>query len=206
MSFVNIPNFLTLLRIALIPFFTLFYLNRAYDLAFAFFLIAGLTDFLDGLIARGFNRKTAVGAFLDPAADKLLMNTCFVIFYLMGAVPFWLTALVFGRDLLIVSGLGYIKVRGVSLTFSPTRLSKINTLLQLLVLFLIFLAAALTSPEGWLHFPAGGAWLDRHFRWLFLATGLMTILTGIQYTVIGLGLLRSRDGAVSAKKTQTGGQ
>lgn len=206
MKYLNIPNILTLLRIGLIPIFTLAFLQGAHDLALAFFILAGITDLLDGAIARAFKLKTRLGAFLDPAADKLLMNTSFVVFYVSGVVPLWLTAIVFARDLWIVTGLAILKAKGVKITVAPTALSKLNTLLQLTVLSLVFLVQALLHPEGWLYFPQGGGVMNQYLLWLYGITAGMTVITGIQYTKIGIQMLKAIHGAVPSKEAQTGHQ
>lgn len=206
MKYLNIPNILTLLRIALIPIFTLAFLQGAFDRALGFFILAGITDLLDGAIARAWKLKTRLGAFLDPAADKLLMNTSFVVFYLTGVVPLWLTAVVFVRDLWIVTGIAILKVKGVKITVAPTALSKLNTFFQLTVLSLVFLVQALLHPEGWLYYPQESGWMNHSLSWLYALTAGMTVITGIQYTGIGIRMLKGMHGIVPPKKAQAGDQ
>ena len=163
-----------------------------YSKAFWLFFVAGVTDFFDGLIARHFGRKTTLGAILDPAADKLLMNSSFVVLSLVGALPWWLTALVFGRDLIIVLGLAFLKQHHRKLYFSPTLLSKWNTFLQLFVLFLAFLLSYLAS-EGIYEFgPFDAERVRRGMFLLFVLTAGMTLVTGIQYTRIGIRILKGQ--------------
>lgn len=189
---INIPNVLTLLRILLIPIFLYFYLVDDYSKAFWLFFLAGVTDFFDGLIARRFGRKTTLGAILDPAADKLLMNSSFVVLSVVGTIPWWLTALVFARDLLIVLGLAFLKKHHRKLYFSPTLLSKWNTFLQLFVLFISFLMAYLHSSGIREIGPFSSGVMDRSQFYLYLLTGGMTALSGIQYTRIGIRILKGQ--------------
>ncbi|AUH71568.1 phosphatidylglycerophosphate synthase [Legionella sainthelensi] len=127
-----IPNALTLLRLILIvPF--LFYLYRhEYVIAFYLFILAGLSDGLDGFLARSFNWQSFFGSFVDPLADKLLIASSFISLALIGILPWWLVALVFLRDLTISLGVvaWYHFIRQ-KLEFQPTVLSKVNTALQL---------------------------------------------------------------------------
>ncbi|RLA89883.1 MAG: CDP-diacylglycerol--glycerol-3-phosphate 3-phosphatidyltransferase, partial [Deltaproteobacteria bacterium] len=98
----TIPNFLTILRILLTPVLVILLLEGRLSEALFVFIIAGVTDALDGLIARLYKQKTRLGAFLDPLADKLLLVTTYVILAVQGLVPSWLTVIVLSRDVLIV--------------------------------------------------------------------------------------------------------
>src|SRR5258706_8234585 len=99
----TVPNQLTFLRLGFLPFFIISIHYRRYDIALAVLIVAGLTDGLDGLLARSLNQKTALGAYLDPIADKLLLSSSFVALALDGRIPRWLTILVLGRDVLILT-------------------------------------------------------------------------------------------------------
>jgi len=143
-----IPNALTLLRLGLIfPF--LFYLyHHEYVDAFYVFILAGLTDGLDGFLARLFHWQSFFGSFVDPLADKLLIASSFISLALLGVLPWWLVALVFLRDFTISMGVvaWYWFIRK-KLDFKPTSLSKFNTAFQLtLVTFCLFELA-------YFHFP-----------------------------------------------------
>ncbi|MDI9818950.1 MULTISPECIES: CDP-alcohol phosphatidyltransferase family protein [unclassified Legionella] len=130
----SIPNALTLSRLVLIVPFLIFLYQQKYVGAFYLFLIAGLTDGLDGWLARHFHWQSPLGSFIDPLADKLLVASSFVSLALIGALPWWLVILVFLRDLTISLGvlvwLWFIQRR---LDFEPTLLSKVNTSLQLVL-------------------------------------------------------------------------
>ena len=96
----TVPNQLTFLRLAFLPFFILSINYDRYGLALAILVVAGFTDALDGLLARGLHQKTPLGAYLDPIADKLLMSSSYVVLALHGKIKWWLVILVLGRDVL----------------------------------------------------------------------------------------------------------
>ncbi|MBA2649799.1 MAG: CDP-alcohol phosphatidyltransferase family protein [Legionella sp.] len=135
-----IPNILTLLRLVLIIPFLIFLYQKAYVYAFYTFVFAGLSDGLDGWLARYFNWQSFFGSFADPLADKLLVATSFISLAFIGALPWWLVSLVFLRDFTISMGVvaWYWFIRQ-KINFEPTLLSKFNTILQLgLVVFCLF--------------------------------------------------------------------
>ncbi len=98
----TVPNQLTFLRLGFLPFFIIMIFYQHYTWALGILLIAGMTDGLDGLLARTLNQKTSLGAYLDPIADKLLLSSSFVALALEGQIRWWLTILVLGRDILIL--------------------------------------------------------------------------------------------------------
>ena len=104
----NLPNFITLIRILTIPFFLVYLSYHRYGEALIIFVIGGVTDFLDGLTARLMNQQTALGAYLDPIADKLLVITSFIMLGLIDGIPEWLAVVVVSRDILILIGYGII--------------------------------------------------------------------------------------------------
>jgi cardiolipin synthase len=127
-----IPNALTLLRLILIAPFIRYLYRHEYLHAFYLFILAGLTDGLDGFLARSFNWQSFFGSFVDPLADKLLIASSFISLALIGILPWWLVVLVFMRDLTISLGvIAWYRFIGPKLDFQPTLLSKINTALQL---------------------------------------------------------------------------
>ncbi len=141
MNFSSVPNALSILRIILTVPVVMTLLNHQYFLAMVLFFVAGITDALDGWIAKRYSFESRLGSILDPVADKLLLVSSFVTLYLIGLLPLWLLVLVFLRDLMIVSGtVGCFIGAGVPKNelLSPSKLSKINTALQItLVLFLV---------------------------------------------------------------------
>jgi cardiolipin synthase len=202
----SIPNLLTLLRIGLVPVFNYYFLKGDYGRALFFFVVAGFTDFFDGILARLLKARTPLGAVLDPAADKLLMAVTFIVLAVAGALPIWMPVLVFAKDLYVVCGIFYLKFRGRLTKIIPSRLSKFNTGCQLVLITFYFCYFYLRDQ---------GYWDGRLETWLYLLlqvglyfTAGMTIATGIQYTKIGLCLNRgeSEDGLISDTKNQTSRQ
>ncbi|GGI84334.1 CDP-alcohol phosphatidyltransferase family protein [Legionella impletisoli] len=133
----NIPNALTITRLILIIPFLIFLFQQQYEIALYIFFIAGITDGLDGWLARHFHWQSAFGSFIDPLADKLLIASSFVSIALIGKLPWWLVVLVFARDLTISLGvIAWYWFIQRKLDFEPTRLSKLNTVLQLTLVVL----------------------------------------------------------------------
>ncbi|QQS45116.1 MAG: CDP-alcohol phosphatidyltransferase family protein [Acidobacteriota bacterium] len=144
-SVFTVANILTILRLILIPVFITALFYQRYVWALGFFLIAAVTDALDGLVARSFNQKTQLGAILDPMADKLLLVSAFITlslprFTLTPPIPFWLTATAISRDVFIVLGALVINMTTGFSKFRPSLPGKINTLVQI-VMIVFFLAA-----------------------------------------------------------------
>ncbi len=146
---VTIPNLLTVLRMALIPVFaSLLYYGYAKS-ALAVFVLAGVSDGIDGFIARRFKQETELGTIIDPIADKLLMTTTFIILTLPNImtpvkhlpIPFWVTAAVIGRDLLIITVAGAINIMTGFRGFRPSWLGKLSTFVQVVAVTLILTAA-----------------------------------------------------------------
>src|SRR5580658_2869662 len=124
------PNLLTLLRICLAPFLVAAILQGEYLLSFVLFVAAGLTDALDGFLARLLKQRSTLGHYLDPVADKLLLSTLFLVLMHKGLIPVTVTVLVFGRDvgILVVSALLYAAVGRRE--FHPSIFGKVNTVIQ----------------------------------------------------------------------------
>ena len=164
------PNLLTLLRICLAPFLVAAILEGRFALGFALFIVAGLTDALDGTLARLLKQRTMLGAYLDPVADKLLLSTLFLVLLHEGLMPTTVTVLVFGRDvgILLVSALLYAAVGRRE--FKPSLFGKANTLAQVSAV-----AAVL------LHQLTDARWVVV-FRTLALdATIVLTVVSGLHY-------------------------
>jgi cardiolipin synthase len=133
----QIPNLLSLIRLVLIAPFLVFLYQHDFVDAFYTFFLAGFTDGLDGWLARHFKWQTFFGSFIDPLADKLLIASSFISLALIGILPWWLVALVFLRDLTISFGvLAWYWLIQRKLDFKPTNLSKVNTMLQIMLLTL----------------------------------------------------------------------
>ncbi|WP_455377690.1 CDP-alcohol phosphatidyltransferase family protein [Petrachloros mirabilis] len=138
----NIPNSLTILRILLIPVYIGLLVYEQFDQALIVLLIAGITDALDGTIARAANQRTRLGAFLDPLADKLLLTSGFITLSAIHLIPTWVTIVVVSRDAMLLLGTAVAQLTELSIDIAPTFLGKGTTFLQLTyVLLIIFLSA-----------------------------------------------------------------
>jgi cardiolipin synthase len=138
----NVPNSLTILRILLIPVYVGLLNYEQFDYALAALFIAGLTDALDGTIARVANQRTRLGEVLDPLADKLLLTTGFITLSVMHLVPLWITILVASRDLMLTLGAAVAHFTNTQVDISPTALGKGTTLVQLTTLVAVVFFAS----------------------------------------------------------------
>jgi len=135
----NIPNFLSLLRIILVPVIVIFLIQGSYTKTLFVFVIAGLTDALDGALARLLNKQTELGSFLDPLADKILLSTCFIALSIFSLIPSWLAVIVISRDFMILLGIVILSMRSVTYEIKPIFVSKITTTLQIVTVFFALL-------------------------------------------------------------------
>jgi len=169
----HLPNALTVLRILLVLPLVWLIRERRYDGAVVVALIAGLTDALDGWLAKHFGWQSWIGGIIDPIADKLMLIGCFISLGLVGAHPEWLTWLVVGRDVLIVAGaVAYHYLIG-RISGEPTWLSKINTCVQI-----VYVVMQLISLTTWIELP------HALITFGIYLTAAMAVLSGIQYVVI----------------------
>jgi cardiolipin synthase len=177
----NIPNFLTLLRIILVPLLVIFLINKSFVKALILFACLGLTDALDGFLARILNQQTVLGSYLDPIADKVLVTTCFLSLAILKVIPGWLAVVVISKDVIILLGIAVLSIMNVTFQVQPLFVSKITTALQIAVVFLalFFKAFPLLAIDG--------AW----FLLLYWSTAAFTILSGYQYVVKGVKLINS---------------
>lgn len=144
----QIPNILTLFRLFLIPPFLFFLFNHCYHEAFIIFFTAGVTDGLDGFLARHFKWQSTFGSIVDPIADKLLIASSFISLGYLDVIPIWLVIIVFARDFTISVGvMAWYWVLRRPVKFTPTRLSKWNTTFQLgLVTICVFELSFFSLP------------------------------------------------------------
>jgi len=178
----NLPNFLTLIRILTIPFFLIYLAYHRYGEAFVVFVLGGVTDFLDGLTARMMNQQTAIGAYLDPVADKLLVITSFVMLGLIDGVPMWLAVVVVSRDVLLILGYGIIFLLVAERPQAkPSWIGKCSTMLQLLTVGTAL--ALLARPH---------LFSDWVMKGLIALTALATVASGVQYIYRGLVWLQNK--------------
>ena len=174
----TIPNLLTLVRIFLTPLLAWLLLRKWMTAAFIVFFIAGLTDALDGLLARVLDQKSRLGSYIDPVADKLLLVTAFVLLWKIGEIPFWLMLIIVGRDLLILCGFFVLFFSQVQFEIKPLVSSKLTTLFQLGTVFAL-LGRSILELSGWI------------YSVLFVTTAGFSILSGGQYLLRGLSLLKA---------------
>jgi cardiolipin synthase len=169
----NLPNAITLIRVFLIPFFIGLMVYGYYRSALAVFVVACLTDALDGMIARLTGTKTELGAFLDPMADKLLIISAFVALSILAHIPVWLVIIVVSRDVILTLGSLVIYFTGHNLTIRPSFLGKATTFFQLLGVTLTLLLISYEVESGYL-------------RAVYWTTGGITIASGVQYVIRGM--------------------
>lgn len=151
-----LPNTLTFLRLLLALPLALLILERDYALALTVGLVAGLTDTLDGMVARRLQALSRFGALLDPVADKVLITVSFICLAGVGLLPWWLTALVICRDLVIVGGALVYRLLYGPFEFAATALSKANMFVQVCFCLSLLLGQVLGGPPDWL-LPIGSA-------------------------------------------------
>jgi cardiolipin synthase len=170
----GLANWLTLVRILLVPVLVILVVYNRAGLALLAFIVAGVTDMMDGYIARTRGTKTRLGAFLDPLADKLLLVASFVTltYKFPRIMPFWLTALVLSRDLILIAVAVLIMLTGGHLQPAPTAVGKTSTALQMVTAgFALLIASGVSDP-----------WHVRNG--LLALTALFTVGSGIQYLVL----------------------
>jgi cardiolipin synthase len=138
----NLPNLFTLARLVLAPFVAADILHNRYPRAIILFFLAGLSDWIDGFLARRFEASTPAGAYFDPIADKILLSVIYISLGVAGAMPWWMVAVVFGRDVLILAmaayGLLFTSVR----KFPPSVWGKISTFFQIAAALVVMGARA----------------------------------------------------------------
>jgi cardiolipin synthase len=147
----DIPNLITIGRMLLVPPTTWALVEHHYTLALSLFLVAGVSDGLDGLLAKQFDWTSRLGAILDPLADKALLVACYAALSWTGLLPGWLFALVVLRDVVIVAGAITYHFRIAHLDAEPTLVSKLNTLMQILLVLLVVVQQAVGwVPPEWI--------------------------------------------------------
>lgn len=127
----TLPNLITIGRLFLVPFVIVMIVNERWQLAFVAFLAAGISDAVDGFIAKRFDMTSELGAYLDPVADKALIVSIYITLAMVGVIPSWLVILVVSRDLMIVSAVILSWVMAKPVAIAPFAVSKLNTAAQL---------------------------------------------------------------------------
>lgn len=168
----SVPNQLTFLRLGFLPFFIIAIRYSDYGWALALLIAAGLSDGLDGLLARGLNQKTQLGTFLDPIADKLLLSSSYLMLAFKGRIAWWLAILVLGRDALILIACAVILLVVGYMTFPPSVFGKLNTTFQIVLVLVVILATLFPNH------------VLRTIRFLLIyLVAAFTIFSGFHYSV-----------------------
>lgn len=179
----NLPNVISLARILIIPFFVMLLVYGHAGWALAVFVVTAITDVVDGYLARSWMQRTPLGATLDPLADKLLLTTAFVTLAYLRILPVWLAILVVSRDVIIVFGSLLLHLTTGSLRIIPTKMGKVTTTVQVMVVSF----GLLVNLTGW-----GVVEL-----WTFVVVGAgFTALSGFQYIYRGMTGAHQGDGAL----------
>jgi cardiolipin synthase (CMP-forming) len=169
----TIPNIITLARILLTPLFVIFLIQKRYQAAMGIFILAGLSDLADGIIARRWRQKSPLGTFLDPLADKLLMGSSFITLSISHLIPSWLTVIVLSRDLVLVLGVTLFKLANFPVVVHPSIAGKLSTTTQVATVLLVLMAQSWTIPPSFLEV-------------LFWLTGGLTTVSGVHYVLQAL--------------------
>jgi len=172
-QFWTAPNQLTLLRLIFVPFVIINVLDGDFTWALILFVLAGLSDALDGTLARLLNQKTTLGEYLDPIADKLLLSSLFLVLSFTAQIPWRYTVLVFSRDICILVISAVIYTTTSLRDFRPSVFGKVNTVAQVGTVFFVLLANV--TPELWVV-------LCR--RYFLYATFVFTLVSGLHYIVL----------------------
>jgi cardiolipin synthase (CMP-forming) len=165
----GLPNLITIGRILLVPLTVWLIVSGAYLLAFAVFVIAGISDGLDGFIAKQYGLRTELGAYLDPLADKVLLVSIYVALALQLMLPAWLTILVVSRDVMIVGAVLLARLVDKPMAMKPSIVSKVNTAAQ------IALAGVVLGVLGF------GLGLQGPLAAGYAAVGALTVASGALY-------------------------
>jgi cardiolipin synthase (CMP-forming) len=175
----NLPNILTLTRVLMIPFFVIFIINKHFGWALITFVIAGITDGVDGLIARITHQRTELGAYLDPIADKLLLFSAFITLAIIEVIPSWLVVIVITRDVIILVGFLVMFLTNYHPKINPSLLSKMTTVFQILTIVLVLFTG---------YYPV----LKQISMIAIYGTAVMTVLSGAHYIYIGTRILNEK--------------
>jgi cardiolipin synthase len=171
----TLPNFLTLLRIIAVPAFLILLAGHRYGAATILFVLAGITDAVDGVIARLTDSKSDLGAALDPLADKLLLVSSFVMFTWLGVVPPWLMILVLTRDVVILGGYLAIYFMSTPMQVDPSLIGKVNTCMEMITI--LFALGTVARPDIAMALPNLVVWY---------VTAATIAVSGVHYVYAGL--------------------
>jgi cardiolipin synthase len=182
---VNLPNFISLLRLAAVPVIVWLILSGRYNAALWVFIAAGVSDAVDGYLARKLRARTRLGTYLDPLADKMLLVCVFVVLGYAGKIELWLAILVLSRDVMIVGGLVLLAVFGQRPDVQPIWSSKLNTAVQ------IVFAVVVLARHG---LPLGHPGWTAVIEFGELVVGGTTAISGAIYVWVGIRHMALIDG------------
>jgi cardiolipin synthase (CMP-forming) len=182
------PNQLTLLRMVFLPFVVTHLVAGRYHWALFLFVLAGLSDGLDGLLARKLKQQTLLGQYLDPIADKLLLSTMFLVLSILHKIPWKFTILVFSRDISILAASAVLYAIAGLRDFRPSIFGKANTFAQVAAVFFVLLLEINRAP-----------WVSIARLTFLRATFTFTILSGLHYVLLVGQRLRVIPSTSSAK-------
>lgn len=176
----TLPNQLTFLRLGFLPFFLIAIHYDRYGWALGILVAAGVSDGLDGVLARKLNQRTPLGAYLDPVADKLLLSSSYVVLALKGKVMWWLTLLILSRDVLILVACAAILLTAGYRPFPPSFFGKMATALEILLILVVILSSLTRS-----------ALLLRFEQILVYLVAALVIFSGLHYSFVMASRLHS---------------
>ncbi len=172
----NLPNLLSLFRLCLTFFFILSITYQRYTMALVLFVAQAVSDLLDGFLARIMNKKTELGAWLDPIADKVMLMSSYLVLGLQAIIPWWVVSTVLLRDVVLALGFIFLRLFSYRVLPSPTVLGKATTFLQMLTILYLLLAGT------------------REFQtYFFVAVAVLTALSGFQYLLLGFSALYRKE-------------
>jgi len=172
----NLPNLFTLARLVLTPFVAADILHNQHGRAIVLFFLAGVSDAIDGFLARRLGQTSRVGAYFDPLTDKIILSAIYITLGVVGAIPWWMVAVVFGRDILILAMAAYGLLFTTVRSYPPSVFGKVSTFLQISAALMVMLARY--------GIPAPAALA----LWLMVAG---TIVSGLHYVWTGVSHLRA---------------
>lgn len=175
MKITQLPNLLSIFRIILTVPIVFALLKHQYFITLFLFLVAGITDALDGYIAKKFNCKTWLGSIIDPLADKILLISSFYALFVLGLIPLWFLVIVLFRDVVLIAGMVgfYYSDASQNKHILPSNISKLNTVLQIVVVLTVTVAQIYQPLTQWLFI-------------LYIITATSTVLSGVDYAWLWL--------------------
>jgi cardiolipin synthase len=176
----NLPNIMTLARVLLIPLFVILIINKSFGGALVTFAVAGITDGIDGMIARITHKRTELGAYLDPIADKLLLSSAFITLAIIEMLPSWLAVIVITRDVIILVGFFVLLLTNHRPKIHPSLVSKVTTVFQISTILVVLMAG---------YYPV----FNQLSTIAIYGTSIFTILSGTHYIYIGTRILNGKE-------------